>query len=113
MNNKKILVQHFLEPQYKSKCIRVIDGDTIVVNIDLGLGVSLNDQRIRLLDVYAPELRDPFGYECKEYLESLLENNVLQIAIQKRGKYGRWLGTVYVGNNDINAEISRWVKNVS
>jgi micrococcal nuclease len=42
---------------YKAKLVRVIDGDTIDVDIDLGFDVWLKRQRIRLAGIDAPESR--------------------------------------------------------
>ena len=43
--------------KYKAKIIRVVDGDTVDVDIDLGFGVWLNNQRIRLYGIDTPECR--------------------------------------------------------
>ena len=43
--------------EYRAKVIKVIDGDTIDVDIDLGFGVILAKQRIRLYGIDTPESR--------------------------------------------------------
>ena len=63
---------------YKMELVRVVDGDTVDVNIDLGFGVWLNKQRIRLRGLDTPESRTRdaeekrFGLLAKEKLESLI-----------------------------------------
>ena len=48
--------------EYNCKIVKVVDGDTVDVDIDLGFGVWLRDQRIRLYGIDTPESRtsDPF-----------------------------------------------------
>ena len=43
--------------EYRTKVVRVVDGDTVDVDIDLGFGVWLRKSRIRLLGVDTPESR--------------------------------------------------------
>ena len=43
--------------EYRVKIERVIDGDTVDVDIDLGFGVQLNDERVRIMGIDTPESR--------------------------------------------------------
>ena len=43
--------------EYKCKILRVIDGDTVDVDIDLGFGVWMHKERIRILGIDTPESR--------------------------------------------------------
>mgnify|MGYP005695024387 FL=1 len=64
--------------EYSSKIIRIVDGDTVDVDINLGFGVVLANQRIRLYGIDTPEsrTRDPiekiFGKTAAKFLESKL-----------------------------------------
>lgn len=95
----------------KAELKRVIDGDTIVVDLQLGLGVALNDQYIRFYGIDAWETRGEEGekgLEAKEYLEERLSKENIEIEIRLewgKGKYGRWFGIVHVDGVDINAEL--------
>jgi micrococcal nuclease len=88
--------------QYKIKKInRVIDGDTIDVDIDLGFGITTT-QRIRLKDIDAAEIRTKDleekaeGFKAKEWLEKeLSREGEWIIDTYKEDKYGRILGTLY------------------
>ena len=88
--------------QYKIKKInRVIDGDTIDVEIDLGFYITLS-QRVRLKDIDAPETRTKNleekerGIVAKEWLENeLFREGEWIIETHKEDKYGRILGTLY------------------
>jgi micrococcal nuclease len=84
---------------YKAAVIEVTDGDTIVVDIDLGFGVWLKKQSIRMAKINAPELKGlttEAGNKSKEFLKNLILNKWVTIRTEKDGKekYGRWLGTV-------------------
>jgi micrococcal nuclease len=88
--------------QYKVKKInRVIDGDTVDLDIDLGFGVTLT-HRVRLKDVNAAETRTlnaeekTKGLAAKEWLKKeLAREGEWIIETTKEDKYGRILGTLY------------------
>ena len=99
---------------YPAKVERVIDGDTIVVDLQLGLGVVLDDQYIRFYGIDAWETRGEErekGLEAKEYLEERLSKGKIEIEIRPewgqhgKGSFGRWLGVVYVDGVNVNAEL--------
>jgi len=89
--------------QYKIKKInRIIDGDTVDLDINLGFNISIT-QRVRLKDINAPEIRTPDleekakGLEAKEWLEKeLAKPGEWIIETTKEDKYGRLLGTLYL-----------------
>ena len=62
--------------EYRVKIVRVVDGDTVDVDIDLGFGVWLKKQRVRLYGIDTPESRTRdlvekrFGNMAKDYLKS-------------------------------------------
>jgi len=84
------------------KCINVVDGDTIDVEIELGYTAKVS-VRIRLADIQAPELNTMDGKDAKDYLEERILNKKIGILStkfvtkegQKRGSFGRWLGVIY------------------
>ena len=88
--------------EYKAVVIRVVDGDTVDVDIDLGFNVWLKKQRIRLYGIDTPESRTRdkvekvFGNLAKsKVLEHcpVGSNIILQTKTDdSRGKYGRILG---------------------
>jgi micrococcal nuclease len=93
--------------EYKVKeVVKVVDGDTIDVIIDLGFDLS-KKERVRLAGIDTPESRTrdldekKLGLEAKEYLSTNLSNaKQLMISTEKDGKYGRMLGTIHM-NDDI------------
>ena len=87
--------------EYSCKIIKVVDGDTVDVDIDLGYGVWLKKQRIRLYGVDTPESRTrdltekKFGLIAKEFVLSKLPLDSMQTLRTRKdgkGKYGRILG---------------------
>ena len=89
---------------YRAKVIRVVDGDTVDVDIDLGFGVWLKDERVRIMGIDTPESRTrdkvekKFGLAAKARLKELLgATPILKTQVGKggedmKGKFGRILG---------------------
>ena len=95
--------------EYRVKQVtKIVDGDTIDVDIDLGFSISYS-QRLRLAGIDTPESRttDKFekslGLESKEYLKSKLKDaKDIVVKTEKPDsseKYGRILGWVYLDGN--------------
>jgi micrococcal nuclease len=95
--------------QYGIKLNRVVDGDTIDVDIDLGFKTWIKKERVRLLGIDAPECRTrdkeekQRGIASKKFLQQQLQGKILLIETYlMEGKYGRTLGRIYAGGVDIN-----------
>ena len=93
------------------KVLRVVDGDTIDVDIDLGFNVSYT-QRVRLAGIDTPESRTTdlkekaLGLEVKEYLKHSLEG-AEDVVIQTEKpdsseKYGRILGWLFINDDEVS-----------
>ena len=89
--------------EYRCKVVRVVDGDTVDVDIDLGFGVWLKKQRIRLFGIDTPESRTRdkeekiYGLKAKEFLKDQLKNGAtLRTHKDGKGKFGRILGEFIV-----------------
>ena len=100
---------------YKAELIRVVDGDTVDLVIDLGFD-TLRKERFRLYGVDAPEMRTAEGKEAKAWLEDALQPlesiyvQTIQLSTKaKRDKYGRFLAVLYSDLGDIDA--NRPIKN--
>lgn len=90
--------------EYDVTVIKVVDGDTIDVDIDLGFGVTLRDERVRIMGIDTPESRtsdpveDLFGEAAKARLKELLKEGGKLITTEDKhgedmkGKFGRILG---------------------
>lgn len=89
--------------EYRCKIKRVVDGDTVDIDIDLGFDVVLANQRVRLYGIDTPESRTRdkvekrYGYAAKEYLKSMLgKEGTLKTHKDATGKFGRILGEFIV-----------------
>ncbi len=92
---------------YRAHVISVYDGDTITCDIDLGLGVWCRGEKIRLFGINAPEVRGeerPEGLSARDYLRALIEGQdiTVQTIKDRKGKYGRYLGIIFLGQDNIN-----------
>ena len=102
--------------EYDVKVIKVVDGDTVDVDIDLGFGVTLTDERVRIMGIDTPESRtrdeveDLFGEAAKARLKVLMKDGGKLITTEDRkgedmkGKFGRILGDFKV---DYNGEMKK------
>ena len=96
---------------YRCKILRVVDGDTVDVDIDLGFGVWMHKERVRIHGIDTPESRTRdkeekiYGLAAKEFVKSFLpvgSDATLQTEKDKTVKFGRILGKflVYDGVTD-------------
>ena len=95
---------------YKALVVSIFDGDTITVNIDLGFDVWLKEQKIRLHGINTPEVRGvqkEQGLKSRDRLIELILNKevVIETIKDKKEKYGRWLGKVYLNSEPINEKL--------
>jgi micrococcal nuclease len=89
--------------QYKIKKItKVIDGDTVDLDIDLGFGITIS-HRVRLKGINTPETKTldleekNKGIQARLWLEKeLSRSGEWIIETTKEDKYGRMLGTLYL-----------------
>ncbi len=97
--------------EYKCKMVKVVDGDTVDVDIDLGFGVWMRDQRIRLYGIDTPESRTSddqekaYGLAAKDFVVKWTNAGDLTLKTFKddRGKFGRILGEIwYGGEHNVN-----------
>ena len=96
--------------EYRVKILRVVDGDTVDVDIDLGFGVWMHRERVRMMGIDTPESRTrdkvekKFGLASKAKLKALLPIGSMQVlkteidrsGEDKKGKFGRILGDFIV-----------------
>ena len=98
---------------YRAKVVRVIDGDTVDVDVDLGFGIWQKNERVRIMGIDTPESRTrnkiekKFGLAAKAKLKSLLgKKTVLKTTINKKGvdmkgKFGRVLGDFLLNDKSV------------
>ena len=93
--------------EYSGNIVKVVDGDTVDVLIDLGFG-SYRKIRIRIKGIDTPEIYHPsceaeliHGREAKQFVyNAIMGKNITFVSYKNRtGKYGRWLGDISYTNN--------------
>jgi len=106
--------------EYRCKVTRVVDGDTVDVDIDLGFGVWLHKERVRLYGIDTPESRTrdldekKYGLIAKEHIKAFMPVGSMQTLVtvkDKAGKYGRILGKflIYDKKTDAQMTINDWM----
>lgn len=100
--------------EYDVKVLKVIDGDTVDVDINLGFGIVLTDERVRIMGIDTPESRTSdeiekiFGLASKARLKELLDEEAILITTEDKhgedmkGKFGRVLGDFRVGGKTVS-----------
>ena len=108
--------------EYRARLVKVVDGDTVDVDIDLGFGIWMKDERVRIMGIDTPESRTRdkveklFGKAASTRVKELLKENIIlktQIARDgedMKGKYGRILGDFMVerfedGNQEMLTDV--------
>ena len=103
--------------EYKCKIIKIVDGDTVDIDLDLGFGVWLRNERVRLAGIDTPESRTSdkiekiFGQAAKDRVNSLLGAEAILISqISKsgdniKGKFGRIIGNFKTINGEVVADV--------
>jgi micrococcal nuclease len=98
--------------EYSCKIDRVVDGDTVDVDIDLGFGIWLQKERVRLYGIDTPECRTrdleekKYGLAAKAFVQDFLPVGSMQtLRTQKddKGKFGRILGEFVVYDTTTDA----------
>lgn len=78
-----------------AEVVRIVDGDTLILDLDLGWHVSMRGQRCRLAFVNAPEMNTPEGRAARDWVVAVLPlGTVVRFVSHSLDKYGRPLGAV-------------------
>ena len=94
--------------KYRVEVTRVVDGDTVDVDIDLGFGMTYKKQRVRMMGIDTPEsttrhIEEKFyGLESKKYLIDLLDGATVTLVSHDKGKFGRILGELFLGESNLS-----------
>ena len=97
--------------EYNVSITKVVDGDTVDVDIDLGFGMSYKKQRVRLMGIDTPESRTRdlveklFGKASKKHLKELLSEGNITLRSHDKGKFGRILGELFINDISINQKM--------
>jgi micrococcal nuclease len=104
--------------EYRCKLVKVVDGDTVDIDIDLGFGVWLNDQRVRLYGIDTPESRTRdkdekiYGLAAKDFVVDFLNDKDLILKTKvydAKGKFGRILGEIWRTTNYADKSVNDYL----
>ena len=104
--------------EYRCKIVKIIDGDTVDVDIDLGFGVWMHKERVRLYGIDTPESRTrdldekKYGLIAKDMIKKFMPVDSFQTLItekDKSGKYGRILGKFKVNDGNYDIILNDWM----
>ena len=104
--------------EYRCTVVKIIDGDTVDVDIDLGFGIWMHKERIRLLGIDTPESRTrdkeekKYGLAAKKYLTEMLNDEggiVLKTKKDAEGKFGRILGELWRTTDNADKSINQYL----
>ena len=104
--------------EYRCKIVKIVDGDTVDVDIDLGFGVWMHKERIRLYGIDTPESRTrdldekKYGLIAKSWIEKFMPLGSTQTLItqkDKSGKFGRILGKFRVNDGSYDIILNDWM----
>jgi len=104
--------------EYRVKIVKIIDGDTVDVDIDLGFGVWMHKERVRLFGIDTPESRTSdleekkYGLAAKKFLTGMLDDEggiILKTHKDKTGKFGRILGELWRTTNYADQSINNYM----
>ena len=97
--------------EYRAKVTKIIDGDTIKCDIDLGFSTILSNQTVRLFGIDTPESRTRdteekfYGKLATRFLKDQCKKGsciTLRTYLDKKGKYGRILGEIIIDGVNVN-----------
>ena len=100
------MTKTFKQAEFHVTITKVVDGDTVDVDIDLGFSTVLKKQRVRLMGIDTPESRTRdlveklFGKAAKAHLKKLLSEGDITLVSHDKGKFGRILGELFVHLED-------------
>ena len=92
---------------YPARIERVIDGDTVVARLSLGLGVELL-QHVQLAGINAPERPTAAGKQARAYIEERLLHRQVTLSVnpqRPRDSFGRVLAVVDMDGSNFNQEL--------
>jgi endonuclease YncB( thermonuclease family) len=97
-----LLVQAALAEDLRGRVVGITDGDTLTLLTD-----RREQIRVRLAEIDTPERGQPYGNRARQTLSGLAFGKTVRIVVRDTDRYGRTVGRVFAGSQDINAEMVR------
>jgi micrococcal nuclease len=100
-----VLTSSSICERYKAKVESVYDGDTVTLDISVGFDLMIDDAKIRLYGIDAPEMRGierPKGIVSRDALIQLIGGKNIEIEYHGKGKYFRYIATLFLDTINVN-----------
>lgn len=98
-----VFIAPIASADFTGRVVGVNDGDTIVI-----LTENNQQYKVRLANIDAPEMGQPFGKEAKKVLSDFIFNKPIYVQEHGKDQYGRIIGTVLKGNDNVNRLMVRY-----
>ena len=102
--------------EYRCEVVKIIDGDTIRVDVDLGFGIWSRNETVRLYGIDTPESRTrdleekKYGLADKQFLTNMLDDSGgIKLKSHGKGKFGRILGELWRTTNYADKSINEYM----
>jgi len=102
--------------EYRCEVVKIIDGDTIRVDVDLGFGIWSRNETVRLYGIDTPESRTSdleekkYGLAAKQFLTNMLDDSGgIKLKSHGKGKFGRILGELWRTTNYADKSINEYM----
>ena len=102
--------------EYRCEVVKIIDGDTIRVDVDLGFGIWSRNETVRLYGIDTPESRPrdleekKYGLAAKQFLTNMLnDSGGIKLKSHGKGKFGRILGELWRTTNYADKSINEYM----
>lgn len=94
--------------EYEGRIVRVIDGDTVMVDISLGFNLWRHQEILRLAGINAPEVNTSAGRAAAVFLRKLLPEGATVTVVTKKDKkekYGRYLASISINGENVSSTL--------
>ena len=102
--------------EYRCEVVKIIDGDTIRGDVDLGFGIWSRNETVRLYGIDTPESRTrdleekKYGLAAKQFLTNMLDDSGgIKLKSHGKGKFGRILGELWRTTNYADKSINEYM----
>ena len=102
--------------EYRCEVVKIIDGDTIRVDVDLGFGIWSRNETVRLYGIDTPESRTrdleekKYGLAAKQFLTNMRDDSgAIKLKSHGKGKFGRILGELWRTTNYADKSINEYM----
>lgn len=92
---------------YTVEVTRTVDGDTLTGHLNLDdFDIVIKNQKFRFIGVDTPERGRQGYYEAKEFVANICDGNTVEIDLQGKDSFGRWLINVFYVDGEVRKSLN-------